>query len=232
MKLFTQLIALFLLSACSNYAQTSGEATADQFAEAIQKPGIQLLDCRTAGEFRSGHLQGALQADWTDQAQFAERTQHLDKNKPVYLYCLSGGRSGQAAERLRQQGFKEVVNLQGGLVSWKKTGRELVNSSAGKTETTAAQYETLIKSNSIVLVDYGAEWCPPCRKMEPVIDAYIKAQGEKVRLVKMDGGVENQLMKQHRVEALPTFIVYKNGTETARKQGVMTAEELAALVAQ
>ena len=48
----------------------------------------------------------------------------------------------------------------------------------------------------------------------------------------MDGGVENQLMKQHRVEGLPTFIVYKNGTETARRQGAMSAEELVALVGQ
>jgi thioredoxin len=133
---------------------------------------------------------------------------------------------------LRAQGYREVVNLKGGLIAWKKAGQPLVSGNSGKPETTAAQYSALTNAAPVVLVDFGADWCPPCRKMEPVVDAYMKENQGKVSLVKMDGGVENQLMKQHRVEGLPTFIVYKNGKETARKQGAMTAEELAALVAR
>ena len=230
MKPYFHLIALFLLTACSNFAQTGGEVTAENFEKAIAKGGIQLLDVRTAGEYRSGHIQGALQADWTDQAQFRDRTQYLDKSRPVYVYCLSGGRSAQAAKMLREQGYKEVVNLQGGINAWKREGRPLESPEAGKPETSADQYQSLISSAPVVLVDYGAEWCPPCRKMEPVIAAFMKENEGRVRLVKMDGGLETQLMKQHGVEALPTFIVYKNGKETARKQGVMTKEEMAALV--
>jgi rhodanese-related sulfurtransferase len=223
-------MTLMLLAGCANVAQTSGDLTADAFAKGIQQPGIQLLDCRTAGEFRSGHLEGALQADWTDATQFAERTRYLDKSKPVYVYCLSGSRSSGAAETLRAQGYREVVNLKGGLIAWKKAGHTLVSGNSGKPETSAAQYAALTNEGSVVLVDFGADWCPPCRKMEPVVDAFIKESKGTVRLVKMDGGVENQLMKQHRVEGLPTFIVYKNGKETARRQGAMSAEELAALV--
>jgi rhodanese-related sulfurtransferase len=219
-----------LLAGCANVAQTSGDLTADQFAKNIQQPGIQLLDCRTAGEFRSGHLEGALQADWTDDAQFAERTRYLDKSKPVYVYCLSGSRSSGAAEMLRSQGYREVVNLKGGLIAWKKAGYALVSGNSGKPETSAEQYTALTNGGPVVLVDFGADWCPPCRKMEPVVDAFIKESNGRVSLVKMDGGVENQLMKQHRVEGLPTFIVYKNGRETARRQGAMSAEELAVLV--
>jgi thioredoxin len=230
MKSYFPLIALFLLSSCSNYAQTGGEATAENFENAIAKGGVQLLDVRTAGEFRSGHIKGALQADWTDAEQFKDRTQYLDKSKPVYVYCLSGGRSAQAAKMLQEQGFTEVVNLQGGINAWKKEGRPLQRPEAGKPETGADQYQSLVSSAPVVLVDYGAEWCPPCRKMEPVIAAFMKENENKVRLIKMDGGVETQLMKQHGVDALPTFIVYKNGKETARKQGIMTKEEMAALV--
>ncbi len=221
-----------LLAGCANIAQTNGDLTADEFAKGIKQPGVQLLDCRTAGEFRSGHLEGALQADWTDEGQFAERTRYLDKSKPVYVYCLSGSRSSGAADMLRAQGYREVVNLKGGLIAWKKAGQPLVSGNSGKPETSAAQYSALTNAAPVVLVDFGADWCPPCRKMEPVVDAYIKENQGKVSLVKMDGGVENQLMKQHRVEGLPTFIVYKNGKETARKQGAMTAEELAALVSR
>jgi thioredoxin len=81
-----------------------------------------------------------------------------------------------------------------------------------------------------VLVDFGAEWCPPCKKMEPVIAEFLKEQSEKVKLVKMDGGNEIELMKTLKVDALPTFILYKKGQESIRKQGVMTKEELNAWV--
>jgi thioredoxin len=229
MNSYLRLICLFLFTACSNYAQTTGDVTADDFSKAVSQPGIQLLDCRTAGEFRSGHLEGALQADWTVPSQFAERTQYLDKTKPVYVYCLSGSRSGQAAEMLRNNGFTQVVNLQGGLIAWKKSGRGLVSGKSDKPETNPEQYKSMVASAPVVLVDFGAEWCPPCKKMEPVIESFTKENEGRVKVIKMDGGVENQLMKLNMVEALPTFIIYKDGRESARKQGVLTKEELNAL---
>ena len=65
----------------------------NQFQQKIADKGIQLLDVRTIGEYNSGYIKNAFQADWTNQAQFFDRTQHLDKSKPVYVYCASGGRS-------------------------------------------------------------------------------------------------------------------------------------------
>jgi thioredoxin len=86
-------------------------------------------------------------------------------------------------------------------------------------------YMGQVQSTTHVLVDFGAEWCPPCRKMEPVLESFMKANAGKLTLVKMDGGVEDQLMKSLKVEALPTFILYKNGKEVIRKQGLVTQEE-------
>jgi len=61
--------------------------------------------------------------------------------------------------------------------------------------------------------------------MEPVLDAFMKQNSKKLTLVKMDGGIETTLMKSLNVEALPTFILYKNGKEVKRKQGLVTQEE-------
>ena len=69
-----------------------------------------------------------------------------------------------------------------------------------------------------VLVDFGAEWCPPCKKMEPVLNQFMKQNATKLTLVKMDGGVETELMKTLNVDALPTFILYKNGKEVKRNK--------------
>jgi thioredoxin-like negative regulator of GroEL len=61
--------------------------------------------------------------------------------------------------------------------------------------------------------------------MEPVLNQFMKENATKLTLVKMDGGVETELMKALKVDALPTFILYKNGKEVKRKQGIVSKEE-------
>jgi thioredoxin len=146
------------------------------------------------------------------------------------VYCLSGARSSAAAEYLREKGFKEVVNMQGGISAWRRSGKKLEATDLSKAQMSRAAYDETTRSNEIVLVDFGAEWCPPCKKMEPVVTAFMNEQGNNVKLIKMDGGNEIELMKALKVDALPTFILYRKGQETVRKQGVMTKEELTAWV--
>jgi len=54
-----------------------------KFSKAITAPDAQILDVRTAGEFQSGHIANALQANWLDPKEFKNRTQHLDKSKTI-----------------------------------------------------------------------------------------------------------------------------------------------------
>ena len=215
-----------ICTSCINRAQTGKILPPEAFGKALEDKQVQLLDVRTAREYQNGHIQGALQADWTNTSQFNDRSSHLDKNRPVYLYCQSGVRSAAAMEYLQNQGFKEVVNMQGGLTAWRKAGYKLEAVDVSKAQMAMQEYDNLTHSNNLVLVDFGAEWCPPCKKMEPVINTFMQEQGAKVKLVKMDGGNEIEMMKTLKVDGLPTFILYKNGQETKRKQGVMTKEEL------
>lgn len=196
-----------------------------QFEKRMVEQKPQLLDVRTGGEYQSGHLQNALQADWLNKEQFAERVKYLDKDRPLLVYCASGIRSEHAAKWLLENGFKNVENLKGGLTSWKLEGKtvESVNNSL---QLTLDKYKDLTQSADIVLVNYGAHWCPPCKIMEPVL-AQLKADlNGRFVLVKVDGGMDINVMKAMNVTALPTFIVYKNGKETWRKQGVMKLTEL------
>lgn len=217
-------ISLLLLFTNALLAQQSTSKDPATFAKAAASGKVQVLDVRTADEYKSGHLKGALQANWLDKAEFNSRTTHLDKTKPVYIYCLSGGRSGAAAEQLRSQGY-EVTNMQGGISAWKAAGLPLEGADPNARQTSLSSYQGQIRSTPMVLVDFGAVWCPPCVKMEPVLQAFMKENGSKVTLIKMDGGVETELMKTLKVEALPTFILYKNGKEVKRKQGLVTKEE-------
>jgi len=215
---------LFMITACSLNGQQANAINPDAFLKAMSAGEIQVLDVRTADEYKSGHINNSLQANWLDKNEFNDRTSHLDKNKTVYIYCLSGGRSGAAAEVLRTKGYN-VINLEGGINAWKRESKPLVGVDPNAKQTSMASYEGQVRSTNIVLVDFGAEWCPPCKKMEPVLDAFMKQDNKKLTLVKMDGGIETALMKSLKVEALPTFILYKNGKEVKRKQGLVTQEE-------
>lgn len=220
------LLILFFVSAtaCTSMAQQPPNIPVAEFEKGIQSSEIQILDCRTAGEYNSGHLKNALLADWTRKEEFITRTNALDKSKPVYAYCLSGGRSGQAAKYLTEKGYT-VYNLDGGIAAWKREGKPLAEA-VEVAPISLAAYQAMIPGNKTVLVDFGAEWCPPCKKMNPVVDSLAAQKQLGFSLIKIDGGDQPALSKQMKVDAFPTFIIYKNGKEVWRKTGVVSADEL------
>lgn len=225
-RIYSILFLLLITSSCSSNAQTA--LPVEEFSKAIQQPNVQILDVRTIGEYNSGFLKNALQADWNNKQQFAERTQHLDKSKPVYVYCLSGGRSGAAVEQLRAQGYN-AINLEGGMNAWKRAGKP-VEGLKEVAAMTAEDYARLTSTAPLVLVDFGATWCPPCKKMEPVIQQLKINMDKKVQVAYVDGGQQTVLMERQKVEALPTFILYKSGKEVWRKQGLVTEEEFTQVI--
>ena len=221
-RFFCILIAAFFMASCSSNAQN---VDANTFEQKINAGGVQVLDVRTAGEYSGSHLKNVMLADWTDKAQFAERTKYLDKNKTLLVYCAAGGRSGQAAEWLKEQGYKEVVNLQGGITAWNAAGKPVVRE-GGAVELSTTAFNATISSNNLVLVDVGAAWCPPCKKMEPVLEALAKELRGKYTLLKVDGGNDATVMKEIGAAVLPTFMVYKNGKLSWKKEGIVTLQEL------
>jgi rhodanese-related sulfurtransferase len=84
-----------------------------------------VLDVRTPEEFAEGHLEGAELLDFY-RADFADQLAALDRGVPYLLYCRSGNRSGQALEMMRQLGFEDVTEVEGGVISWSQEGLPLV----------------------------------------------------------------------------------------------------------
>ena len=112
----------------SNHAsESSAQAimknlSVDEFKGAMDtlKKGI-VLDVRTPGEYKSGHVPGAVNIDWNGSA-FNDEVSKLDKSQTVLIYCLSGGRSSAAMQRMKSLGFTEVYNMRGGISAWKSKG--------------------------------------------------------------------------------------------------------------
>lgn len=189
-----------------------------KFSHAIANKDAQILDVRTADEYQSGHIANALQANWLDAKEFKSRTLHLDKTKTIYIYCQSGGRSASAQKALIQAGY-QVVNLEGGMSNWRMQQMP-VEGAGNAVQMRVADFEKLIQSNEYVLVDIGAIWCPPCRKMQPVMDALKQTPPKPFYFLEVDGGQDMEVMKWVNADDLPTFILYKNGKEVWRKVGV------------
>ncbi len=110
-----------LFSSCKH--GTDAIAVLDQasFAKAIvseEKP--QLIDVRTAKEFNAGHIKNAGNIDYFQKEAFDQAFDKLNKEAPVYIYCHSGARSKKATRRLADLGFKEIYDLRGGYLGWKK----------------------------------------------------------------------------------------------------------------
>lgn len=87
--------------------------TEEEFRQGYRK--AQLIDVREPNEFENGHILGARNIPLS---QIKMRLKEIRPDKPVYLYCQSGQRSGRAAQMLRRKGYKDLSHLKGGFKKW------------------------------------------------------------------------------------------------------------------
>ncbi|HIA11345.1 MAG TPA: rhodanese-like domain-containing protein [Flavobacteriales bacterium] len=95
------------------------------FRSYVDKEKGLVLDVRTADEVKEGYIKGAKNVDYFSD-EFEAEIKKLPLDKPVYVYCRSGNRSGQAAADMKKWGFKEVYNLNGGITAWQEKGNKMV----------------------------------------------------------------------------------------------------------
>lgn len=116
------IVVLLFVTACvsSPKKQTQmNELAPDSWAELQEQTSESvILDVRTAEEFESGYIKGALNMDIRGGADFLASIESLDKSKSYFVYCRSGARSGQACQLMSQMGFSAVYNLDGGILAW------------------------------------------------------------------------------------------------------------------
>lgn len=125
-SLFTIIVSASLLIACSqgNAQQnmTVKELNAVEFNEDQSKV---VLDVRTAQEYTEGKIPGSQNLDVLKTDLFTTSIQKLDKNKTYYVICRSGSRSLKAANQMQKAGFKNVINITGGMQAWKAANFEV-----------------------------------------------------------------------------------------------------------
>jgi rhodanese-related sulfurtransferase len=87
------------------------------FSEKMAEHKGQVVDVRTPMEYRQGYIKDAVNIHLYDK-DFEQRIEKLDKAEPVYVYCKVGGRSAEAVEIMKEKGFTNIVELDGGMDAW------------------------------------------------------------------------------------------------------------------
>ncbi|HIW94663.1 MAG TPA: thioredoxin [Candidatus Flavonifractor merdipullorum] len=87
-----------------------------------------------------------------------------------------------------------------------------------------ASFNDAISNNKVVLVDFWATWCGPCRMLAPVIEQLGAQYEGKVVVGKVDTDEQPALAMQFGIMSIPTVILFKDGKEVERKVGVMPAQ--------
>jgi rhodanese-related sulfurtransferase len=96
-----------------------------KYEQKMAEPNTQLIDVRTPEEYSEGHLVNAINID-VNADDFDAKVASLDKEKSVMVYCKMGGRSAKAATRLKELGFKNITDLDGGITNWKSENKPTV----------------------------------------------------------------------------------------------------------
>ena len=105
-----------------------------QFTE-IHDTDYILVDVRTAEEYESGHIQDAVNFDFYS-VSFHNDILSLEKSASIVLYCRTQNRSTKTANYLKENGYKEITVLEGGITSWVKNGNDLVYTFSDETNST------------------------------------------------------------------------------------------------
>ncbi|WP_435134238.1 thioredoxin domain-containing protein [Formosa sp. A9] len=186
---------------------------------------LQIIDVRTPEEFNGGHLEDAKNFNWKDDS-FTDQISALNPSEPILVYCLSGGRSAKAAEYLRNEGFKYVYELDGGIVKWRSENRKEVAEEVVDSGMSLAEFQHMLVSDKLVLVDFYAEWCLPCKKMEPYLNDIASDMATTVKVVRIDADKNKALCKTLNVAALPVLQLYKDETKIWVHSGFIEKEEV------
>ena len=93
-------------------------------------------------------------------------------------------------------------------------------------------FNDVISSDKLVLVDFFATWCQPCKMMHPVLENIKQQLGDSIRIIKVDVDKYQQTAALYRVQSVPTLMLFRNGQNLWRQSGAMSASNLLSIIKQ
>ena len=222
-------ISLLIFHSCMN-----GKAQNEKFdlsvtdfdAKIKQDSTALIIDVRTPEEFIKGHLENAVNYNWNGN-EFDQQIAKLDKSKAVFVYCLSGGRSSSAANKMRSIGFQKVYEMGGGMMKWRSENLPETTANTVKSKgMSKQQFDSLLVSDKLILIDFYADWCAPCVKMKPYLEEISKDLANSVVVIRINADENPALCKELKIDGLPVLQLYKNKNLTWSNIGFIEKSEV------
>jgi thioredoxin len=88
------------------------------------------------------------------------------------------------------------------------------------------QFDALLSSDKLVLIDFYADWCAPCKKMKPYLDEISRDMADKVVVIRINADDNQALCKELKIDALPVLQLYKNKTLSWTNAGFIEKAEV------
>lgn len=246
-KLIVSLTIIFIvLISCSTHKSTTitSKKTAAEFNQNLISSDtslLQIIDVRTPAEYATGYINNAINIDFYNP-NFEAEIKKLDKTKPVYIYCKAGGRSSEAVNIFMKNGFKNVYELKGGIMSWEQAGLPIASKqdtspksntvvpeiaiSEKRENLSVEEFQNLVAATPVTIVDFTAVWCGPCRMLSPVLDELERKYGHKIKVIKIDVDKNKTVSNYYVVSLIPFLQFYKNGRIQEQIEGLPTRENL------
>jgi thioredoxin 1 len=233
-KILNSIVLLLIVSSCNINGQKYQNLSVSDFNKKMNEGNVQLVDVRTPEEYAARHLKDAVNINFNGD-DFVDMVTKLDKSKPVLVYCLSGGRSSKASALISKKGYAQVYNLDGGIMAWTAAGQP-VETPAGSGSGSAKgldidSYLTKVKSDKLVLVDFNAVWCGPCKMLKPTLDKVAEKNKDKVIVMPIDVDQNPKLSDAMHIQGIPLLILYKAGKEVWRQMGLADRETIEKAIA-
>jgi len=117
-------------------------------------------------------------------------------------------------------------------VNFHKIILKIINTNIMETKDKQRTFGEILRTEELVLVDFTATWCGPCKMMAPILDELKSAVGSKVLILKIDVDKNPQVSAAYNIQGVPTLILFKKGKIVWRQSGVIPANELKKLIDQ
>jgi len=90
----------------------------------------------------------------------------------------------------------------------------------------STNFDTIIKSEKPVLIDFFATWCGPCKTLAPILKEVKDNLGEEITIIKIDVDKNQPLASKYQVRGVPTMILFQDGKQLWRQSGVLSKQEI------
>jgi len=223
-------LAFFLVfTSCKNNLG-NGKLAVQAFNEVASNNNAQIIDLRPKAAFDSGHIANA--------ASFAPNSQELEayidllyKDIPVCIIGANEEDNAKLIGLLKSKGFKSINELDGGMLSWQNANLPISKTEPKKiypNDTIA--FDDAILGEKLVMVDFNATWCKPCKMMQPSIDKVHDTRSSEVIVYSIDVDQFPQYNEKYQIQSIPLVLLFKNGKILHRSEGLLEESKINELI--